>query len=92
MLGSADRAMATVVATLAELDHAEVIAEEGQTLRSWLRTVAGCTGGDERALLLAVQRLAHLPTVRRWLADGTVSWAVTRSIVFETRRLTVAQL
>lgn len=92
MLGSAGRAMATVVATLAELDHAEVIAEEGQTLRSWLRTVAGCTGGDERALLLAVQRLAHLPTVRRWLADGTVSWAVTRSIVFETRRLTVAQL
>ncbi|MBW3605054.1 MAG: HNH endonuclease [Actinobacteria bacterium] len=92
LLGSADRAMATVVATLTELDHAAVIAQEGQTLRSWLRTIAGCTGGDERALLLAVQRLVHLPTVQRWLADGTVSWAVVRSIVFETRRLTVAQL
>lgn len=59
----ADRAMADVVATLGTMDARTVIAAEGQTLPSWLRTIAGCTTRDERTLGLVVQRLAHLPTV-----------------------------
>lgn len=84
--------LAEVIELLIGTDQRSVIAEEGQTVRSWLRVVAGCTGADERTLVLAAQRLVHLPTVRRWLADGTCTWPVVRSIVFTTRRLTVAQL
>lgn len=84
--------MAAAVSTLAAADRHQVIAAEGQTLASWLRTVAGCTVSDERTLVLVAQRLAHLPTVHRWLADGDITWSVARSIVFATRRLTIAQL
>jgi hypothetical protein len=77
-LRDADRAMAAAVATAAALDARAVIAAEGQTLASWLRTV--------------VQRLSHLPTVRRWLATGDITYSVVRAIVYATRRLTVAQL
>lgn len=68
-------------------DDREVVAEEGQTIRSWLRVVAGCIDADERTLMLAAQRLVHLPTVRRWLAGGTL--VAVRSIGFTTRRLVV---
>jgi hypothetical protein len=91
-LRDADRAMAAAVATAAALDARAVIAAEGQTLASWLRTVAGATVSDERSLLLVVQRLSHLPTVRRWLATGDITYSVVRAIVYATRRLTVAQL
>jgi hypothetical protein len=92
LLGTANGMLAEVIELLIGTDLRSVIAEEGQTVRSWLRVVAGCTGADERTLMLAAQRLVHLPKVRQWLADGTFTWPVVRSIVFTTRRLTVAQL
>jgi hypothetical protein len=68
-----------------------VIADEGLTVGSWLRGFAGCTIADEKMLDNAANRLADMPVLRRWFANGIVSWSVIRGVVYAVRNLTKAQ-
>jgi hypothetical protein len=85
------RLTAAAVTALSSVTHRGVIADEGLTIGSWLRSFAGCTYADERMLDNAAGRLADMPTLSRWFADGAVSWATVRGVVYAVRNLTKAQ-
>ena len=91
VLRSVDRLLAAVVTALMANNASSVVAAEGMTTASWLRAVAGRSGADAGMLLAAAERLADMPAVAAWFADGTLSWSTVRGIVAATRNLTVAQ-
>lgn len=88
ILSATDRLMAAVVGLLSHTTHRGIIAEEGVTTSTWLRVFAARTVGDEKMLTATVERLADMPAVSAWFADGTISWPTVRGIVAATRNLT----
>lgn len=91
LLGAIDRLLALVVTVLLRLDERDVVAEEGQTLGSWLRSVGRRTGTDAGMLIAAAERLADMPATLTAFQSGALSWGTVRGIVTATRSLTAAQ-
>lgn len=73
VLRSVDRLLAAVVTALMANNASSVVAAEGMSTASWLRAVAGRSGADAGMLLAAAERLADMPAVAAWFADGTLS-------------------
>jgi hypothetical protein len=91
LLGAIDRLLALVVTVLLRLDRRAVVAAEGQTLGSWLRSVGRRTGTDAGMLLAAAERLGDMPATLTAFQSGALSWGTVRGIVTATRSLTAAQ-
>ena len=80
LLAAVDRLTAAVITLLQATDHHDVIAEHGVTRDTWLRAIAGRTGGDAGMLLAAAERLADMP-LTAWFHQGVLSWGAVRAIV-----------
>src|SRR5690606_13719969 len=91
VLAVSDRLVCAVVDLLGLVTRRGVIATEGLSIESWLRTLAGRTVADEKMLVNTVERLRDLPTVHAWFRAGTITWPVVRGIVDAVRNLTRAQ-
>lgn len=81
ILTATDRLMAAVVGLLGQTTPRGVIADQGVTTSTWLRVFAARTVGDEKMLTATVDRLADMPAVAAWFADGTLSWPAVRGII-----------
>jgi hypothetical protein len=91
VLAATDRLTAGVVEVLSNVSHRGVIADEGITAGTWLRTFGDRTVADERMLANTAERLADMPNVRDWFLGGALSWATVRGIVDAVRNLTREQ-
>lgn len=91
LLRAVDRLIAVVVTVLVGVDRQGVVAAEGQTVASWLRSVGRCTGADAGMLLAAADRLGAMPATLAAFQTGVLSWGTVRGIVTATRSLTAAQ-
>jgi Domain of unknown function (DUF222) len=91
VLSATDRLTAGVVEVLARVSHHGVIADEGLTSGTWLRTFGDRTVADERMLANTAERLADMPHVRAWFLGGELSWPTVRGIVDAVRSLTREQ-
>jgi hypothetical protein len=89
-MGTADRAMARVVALAGGLDGAQAAREEGMTVDGALRLHTGATRSDVSLVLTAAQVLAGMPVTAALFERGIFTWGHIRTLAVQVRRLDAA--